>query len=164
MKIAHATLLGAMALIGSSLAVAPAQASNKPDHVITLTGSNAKLGISDLNAPGPTPGDIRTLSLALTNNRNQPAGRAEIVQTLTRQGASDGTAVKVVVLTLPRGIITGIGQSDFTNFTDPQGRPKDLIEQLAITGGTGAYRGVSGQVDVTVLPNLDSQWTISLDK
>ena len=40
----------------------------------------------------------------------------------------------------------------------------DLIEQLAIAGGTGAYRGASGQIDVTVLPNFASQWTISLDK
>jgi hypothetical protein len=164
MKTPFAAPLIAVALIGSIVASPPAHASTKADQVIILTGSNATLGIGDLNAPGPTPGDIRTLSLALTNAKNQPAGRAEIVQTLTRQSASDGTAVKVVVLTLPRGIITGIGQSDFTNFTDPQGRPKDLFERLAITGGTGAYRGASGQIDVTVLPNFASKWTISLDK
>lgn len=115
-------------------------------------------------APGPTPGDIRTLSLALTNMRNQPAGRAEIVQTLTRQGSASGTAVKVVVLTLPRGVITAIGQTEFANFTDPQGRPRDLVERLAITGGTGAYRGASGDIDVEMLPNFTSRWTISLDQ
>lgn len=109
MKTRYAAPFIAMTLIGSVVASAPAHASTKADHVIILTGSKATLGISDLNAPGPTPGDIRTLSLALTNARNQPAGRAEIVQTLTRQGASNGTAVKVVVLALPRGIITCIG-------------------------------------------------------
>lgn len=154
----------ALALISPAVLIAPSHASTKTDHVITLTASGATLGVSDLNAPGPTPGDIRTLSLALTNMKNQPAGRAEIVQTLTRQGSASGTAVKVVVLTLPRGIITGIGQTEFANFTDPQGRPRDLIERLAITGGTGAYRGASGQIDVEVLPNFSSRWTISLDR
>ena len=108
--------------------------------------------------------DIRTLSLALTNTKNQPAGRVEIVQTLTRQGSTTGTAVKVVVLTLPRGVITATGQTEFADFTDPQGRPRDLVERLAITGGTGAYRGASGQIDVEVLPNFTSRWTISLDR
>ena len=154
----------AVGLFGPAVVIAPAHASHKPDHVITLLASGATLGISDLNAPGPTPGDIRTLSLALTNTRNQPTGRVEIVQTLTRQGSTTGTAVKIVVLTLPRGVITATGQSEFADFTDPQGRPRDLVERLAITGGTGAYRGASGQIDVEVLPNFTSRWTISLDR
>jgi|GEM_PF-1729890 len=160
----YVTCVAALALIGSVITGAPAQASNRPEQVITLTGGNATLGISDLGGPGPTPGDVRTLSLALTNAKNQPAGRAEIVQTLTHQGSTSGTAVKVVVLTLPRGIITGIGQTEFTDITDPQARPKNLKERLAITGGTGAYRAASGQIDVEMLPNFTSRWTISLDR
>ena len=150
--------------IAIAITVAPAHATDRPEKVITLTGSNATLGISDLNAQGPTPGDIRTLSLALTNAKNQPAGRAEIVQTLTRQGTSSGTAVKVVVLNLPRGLITSVGQTEFTDITDPKARPGELKERLAITGGTGAYRGASGEIRVDVLPNFASRWKIFLDQ
>jgi len=158
------TAAAATTAIAIAISIAPAHATDRPEKVITLTGSNATLGISDLNAQGPTPGDIRTLSLALTNAKNQPAGRAEIVQTLTRQGISSGTAVKVVVLNLPRGLITSVGQTEFTDITDPKARPGELRERLAITGGTGAYRGASGEIRVEVLPNFASRWKIFLDQ
>ena len=159
-----AAAAAAAATIAIATTIAPAHATDRPEKVITLTGGNATLGISDLNAQGPTPGDIRTLSLALTNAKNQPAGRAEIVQTLTRQGISSGTAVKVVVLNLPRGLITSVGQTEFTDITDPKARPGELKERLAITGGTGAYRGASGEIRVDVLPNFASRWKIFLDQ
>lgn len=163
------SLFAPLALCSLALAVLPvvappASAAEKPARVITLTGSGATLGIDDANAQGPSPGDVRTLSLALTNAKNQPAGRVEIVQTLTHIEGDVGTAVKVVVLTLPRGTITGLGMTQFTNFTNPQSRPNDENEQIAITGGTGAFRGASGQIDVQVLPNFASRWLISLNQ
>ncbi len=146
-------------------AVAPAAtAAEKPGRVITLTGSDASLGIDDLNLPGSTLGDVRTLSLALTNTKGQPAGRAEIVQTLTHISGNVGTAVKIVVLNLPRGTITATGTTEFTDFTNPQARPNDKTEHIAITGGTNAYRSASGQIDIEVLPNFTSRWIIQLQK
>jgi len=159
-RIALSLLLPALL---SGVAV-PAAAVEKPARVITLTANGATLGIDDLNAPGSSPGDVRTLSLALTNIKGQPAGRAEIVQTLTHVDGNVGTAVKVVVLNLPRGTITGLGVTEFTDFTSPQSRPNDETERIAITGGTDAYRGASGQIDVQVLPNFASRWIISLDR
>lgn len=143
---------------------APAQAASDSPRVITVFGGNATLGISDASAPGPTPGDVRTLSLALTNTKGQPAGRAEIVQTLTRQDGGVGTAVKVVVLHLPGGTITAIGQSEFADFTNPQGRPIKNLENIAVVGGTGAYRGASGNIRVRILPDFASKWVISLSR
>ena len=154
--------LASLLAVGA-LAAAPAQAANPTNRVITLIGSGATLGIADLNAPGPTPGDLRTLSLSLANTKGQPTGRAEIVQTLTRQDGATGTAVKVVVLNLPRGVITATGITEFTDITDRQARPNDRTERIAITGGTGAYRGASGHIDITVLPDFASRWVISLD-
>ena len=142
----------------------PATATEKPSRVITLTGSDAKLGIDDLNMPGSSLGDVRTLSLALTNTKGQPAGRVEIVQTLTHISGTTGTAVKVVVINLPRGRITGLGVTEFTDFTNPQSRPNDQTEHIAITGGTKAFRNASGQIDVKVLPNFASRWIIQLDR
>jgi len=142
----------------------PVAAAEKPPRVITLTGSGATIGIDDLNVVGSSPGDVRTLSLVLTNAKGQPAGRVEIVQTLTHIDGNVGTAVKVVVLNLPRGTITGLGSTEFTDFTNPQSRPNDETEHIAITGGTGAYRGASGQIDIRVLPKFTSLWLISLDR
>ena len=155
--------------VGFSLAVAlalplahPAHAASRGPHVIPLTGVNATLGISDVNAKGPTPGDLRTLSLDLRNTREQPAGRVDIVQTLTRQEGDIGTAVKQVVISLPRGTITGLGQTQFSDITDPSSRPNDRSERIAITGGTGAYVGARGTVNIVVLPDFTSRWIISL--
>lgn len=157
------TVVG-LALAGTLSLPVPAQAAPKAPQVITLTGSNATLGIADLNAKGPTPGDIRTLSLDLTNGKGQPAGRVDVVQTLTRQDGTLGTALKHVVLSLPRGTITGFGQTQFTDITDPKSRPNDLTEQIAVTGGTGAFRGAKGTIDIVVLPDFTSRWIISLDR
>lgn len=153
-----------LTLVAIGLVAPSASAADKPVRTITLIGSGATVGIDDENVAGPSPGDVRTLSLALTNAKKQPAGRVEIVQTLTHINGNVGTAVKVVVLNLPRGAITGQGFTEFTDFTNPQSRPNGDTEQIAITGGTGAYRGASGQIDVQVLPNFTSRWIISLDR
>jgi hypothetical protein len=130
---------------------------------ITVIGSDAVIGINDNNLPGPTPGDIRTLSLALSDKKGVALGRAEIVQTLTRQQGDIGTAVKIVVLNLPKGTITAMGTTDFVNFTDKVSRPNDAKEHIAVVGGTGAYRGASGQIDITLLPSFASRWVVTLE-
>lgn len=137
------------------------EAANKPT-VITLFGSDAILGINDNNTTGPSPGDIRTLSLAMSNRKGKALGRADIVQTLTRQTDDLGTAVKVVAIQLPKGTITAMGTVSFVDFTDPNGRPNDETEELAVVGGTGSYVGASGSIDIRVLPNFRSQWVIAL--
>ena len=160
---AAATAFG-VALMTQVVLALPAQAAPRAPHIITLTGSNATLGIADLNAKGPTPGDIRTLSLDLTNAKGQPAGRVDVVQTLTRQEGDVGTALKHVVLTLPRGTITGLGQAQFTDITDAKSRPNDRTEKIAITGGTGAFVGATGTIGIDVLPDFASRWVIRLDR
>lgn len=154
----------AIALTTQVVQALPAHAASKAPHIITLIGSNATLGIADLNAKGPTPGDIRTLSLDLTNAKGQPAGRTEVVQTLTRQDGDVGTAMKLVDITLPRGTITGLGVAQFSDITDPKARPNDRTETIAITGGTGAFFGAQGQIEITVLPDFVSRWKITLTR
>lgn len=143
-----------------------AQAAHQPvaTTTISLIGSNAVLGITDTGQTGPTPGDIRTLSLTMSNPKGAPVGRAEIVQTLTRQQGDVGTALKSVMISLPKGTIAVTGVVEFVNFTDPTSRPNDATEHLAVVGGTGAYRGASGEADIAVLPGFTSRWTITLDR
>ena len=136
--------------------------SAKKSLVLTLIGSNAILGINDNGQSGPTPGDIRTLSLTMSNTKDVEVGRAEIVQTLTRQQGDIGTALKIAVIELPKGTVTVMGDVDFVNFTDTKARPIDVNEQLAVVGGTGVYRGAGGQVDIQVLPDFKSRWVIKI--
>lgn len=154
-------LVAPVALIASAL---PASASDGPRKPTTLTviGSKVVLGISDLGAQGPTPGDLRTLSLALTTVKGVPMGRASIVQVLVAQEGAQGTATKTVVLNLPKGSISILGTTQFTDITDPANRPSDATEQLAIVGGTGAYQGAYGQADIHVLPDFTSRWVLRL--
>ena len=158
-----AAILAALAIVvGTVVAARPAEAGGPkaPKHTVLLVGSGAVLGINDLGDVGPTPGDIRTLSLALSTEGGEPRGRAEIVQTLTRQVADVGTAMKSVVLTLDDGAVTALGLTTFADFTSPSGRPSDPIERIAITGGTGAYKRAAGEVEITVLPEFRSKWLI----
>lgn len=152
-----------LALSGPLTPAWAADSKPKPS-TLTLIGSDAVVGISDLGAKGPTPGDTRTLSLALSSTKGAPMGRASIVQVLVLQSGAVGTAMKTVVLSLPRGSISVVGTTEFTDITDPASRPNEATEQLAVVGGTGAYRGASGQVDIAVLPEFKSRWTISLDR
>jgi hypothetical protein len=66
------------------------------------------------------------------------------------------------VLNLPKGSISILGTTQFTDITDPTGRPNDSTEQLAIVGGTGAYQGAYGQADIHVLPDFTSRWALRL--
>lgn len=72
--------------------------------------------------------------------------------------------MKSVVISLPKGMIAVMGVVEFVNITDPASRPNDASEHLAVVGGTGAYRGASGEVDIAVLPGFTSRWTITLDR
>jgi hypothetical protein len=67
------------------------------------------------------------------------------------------------VISLPKGTISGMGLTTFNDFISPASRPNDRVEQIAIVGGTGKYRGASGVIDIEILPNFNSRWRISLD-
>ena len=140
---------------------APAQAGKGADsRTLTVIGSDAVLGLGDVGTAGNSPGDVRTLSLALRSTKGEPVGRAEIVQTLTRQADGVGTAVKHVVLNLPKGSVIGMGTTQFTDFLSPTARPDDRTERIAIVGGTGAFVDANGTMDIVVLPEFTSRWTL----
>ncbi len=129
---------------------------------LVFIGKDAKLGINDNGAPGSSAGDVRTLALTMTTASGTVVGTVDVVQTLTDEGAVD-RAVKTLVITLPKGTISGMGLTTFNDFISPTSRPNDRVEQIAIVGGTGKYRGASGVIDIEILPNFNSRWRISLD-
>lgn len=159
-----ASCLATSAALASSSAPGGVPSLGRLGHrrptVITGYASNAVLGIDDLNAPGASPGDIRTLSLDLAAEDGSGLGEVHVVQTLTRQQGAGGTAVKQIAIKLTEGEIVAFGTTVFEDFTSPTSRPDDTEEQLAVVGGTGAYLGASGFVDITVLPEFRSKWEI----
>ena len=144
---------------------APAHAAvdgkGNPAQRIVLIGKDAKLGINDNGQPGSSAGDVRTLALTMTTTSGTVVGTVDIVQTLVDEGVVD-RAVKTLVISLPKGTISGMGVTTFTDFSNPAARPNDRTEQLAMVGGTGKYRGASGFVDVEILPGFASRWSIWL--
>jgi len=135
--------------------------ATKPTR-LAYFGTDARLGFNDHGVAGSSAGDVRTMALTLRTATGSAVGAVDIVQTLTGEAAVD-RAVKVLVITLPKGAIMAQGLTTFDDFINPASRPNDPIEQLAIVGGTGKYRGASGIVDVEVLPNFRSRWIISID-
>ena len=69
----------------------------------------------------------------------------------------------MLVWLVTKGVIGAQGLTRLADFSDPTSRPNDRIEQLAIVGGTGAYRGASGILDIVVLPGFRSRWIVDLD-
>lgn len=47
---------------------------------------------------------------------------------------------------------------------DPLDRPKDGTDYVAVVGGTGKYRGISGEADVTIQSGFKSRWVIRYTK
>jgi hypothetical protein len=152
----------AILLLPATPALAAGASSGSKATRLVYVGSDARVGLNDNGTPGASAGDVRTLALTLKTPRGAIVGTVDVVQTLTDEGAVD-RAVKVLVITLPKGTIAAQGLTTFTNFTDQTARPNDKIEQIAIVGGTGKYRGASGMIDIEVLPGFTSRWIISLD-
>lgn len=159
---AAALALGLGVIAGAAPAHAGDARQGSAGTRLTFIGSDAKLGINDNGTPGSSAGDVRTLSLTLSTKRGAVVGSVDVVQTLTDEARVD-RAVKVVVISLPKGIITAQGLTTFADFSNAASRPNDRIEQLAIVGGTGAYRGASGILDIVVLPGFTSRWIVDLD-
>jgi len=147
------------------LGVTPAQAlKDKTSQRITLFASNPILGLNDSNEPGSSEGDIRTLSLTLSNVNGKKVGTANIVQTLVRAQVGNNVAVKSWVLDLRGGTISGQGITKFTDMMDPLDRPIEGTDFVAVVGGTGKYRGITGEADVIIRPGFKSKWIISYTK
>jgi hypothetical protein len=111
----------------------------------------------DLGAGGPTPGD--QIIFATTVSRDGgPAGETGgscTVTTVDPSGALTGSyqataRLRDGVITTQALVTFGPGlQAPFT---------------LAITGGTGRYRGVSGEVEVRQLSETTEDYIVRLDK
>src|SRR3954464_14424301 len=145
------TCLVAVTAIGALAAVTTGSASTERH------GRTIKLGVRfhddqlDLGAPGPSVGDELVVHDTLVNRRGRPVRGDAGVSTFT--SVAPPVASCVLTFVLRRGQIA-------TQFRNTPPRRK----LVAIVGGTGAYRGASGQLVLVERPNQTGTATFHLER
>jgi hypothetical protein len=135
---------------------AAASAAGKHHRALRLTGTQIDSTFLDLGDSDLSLGDELVFSETLTR-RGRDVGEDGGTCTVTDiTGYDSFMANCVVTFALRRGQITAQGLIAFEEETIPDAT-------LAITGGTGAYRGASGEVDYHQVSGAVSKYTLHLD-
>jgi hypothetical protein len=144
--IAALLLLAVGGVVGAQVGSASTRASSS-QHTLTLIERNIQVAVIDLGTPGPSMGDLRVGHAQLYNEQGtQLVGRIDFFLSLTDTGATPEPVVLKANYTLSfsQGTIEIGGLSRRAAITS---LPPD--DRLAITGGTGSYRGVQGEMHLT---------------
>ncbi|MDX6630088.1 MAG: hypothetical protein QOH00_2334 [Gaiellales bacterium] len=144
-------VLGALALSVGSLATA--SANHGSDKVVRLTFIEKTAGGTFLDfdkSGGPTVGDVFVFQNDLLDpTTNAKVGTAEgHCMVINAQGDSDCDASGVLAGGQVR--VAGFSPANASTFS------------LAVTGGTGAYRGVGGQITIESIDDSTSRDTLEL--
>jgi hypothetical protein len=133
-------ILIAAALVAAALIASPTQASSHKDKALTLTGKTLANEQIDVGEPGPSLGDMNVITEDVYRDGKR-VGTSDISCTVVRIQMPKFAAQCFNTTTLPGGQITaqGIVTSD---------QIEQVPFQQAVTGGTGAYQGVTGQLTV----------------
>jgi len=144
----------AVLTFGSSLA---SGTRGDEDHSFQLKAHEDQSNFLDLGDSGPSLGDQIIFADTLSRD-NHTVGEDGGNCTVVRVAPADTlTANCVASLSLRRGqitvqgLVTFRGETDTTPFT------------VAVTGGTGAYSGVGGEMDIQPVNATDEIYTLHLD-
>jgi hypothetical protein len=142
--------------VGLSLAlIGTAVASGSERGRFVLTERVTSFTPLDLGAPGPSPGDQFTGTGDLFDARGNKVGTSAF--TCIVAGAGVSQCSQVYELSGGKLVTAGTTRPDFT--TSPL-----FDEQLAVTGGTGIYRGSSGEVRLVQHNFTEATLTINLSR
>jgi len=159
-----ALTLGAVALAGGSLVAATSTAMatsgdgwNSP--ILKLTTETINFAVIDVGAPGPALGQgDQIVSADKVFKNGQEIGTDGVVCTVVNSTPDALTCQWVMTVSLPDGQLTLQGIAD-----GPTGPPTEPLEYtLAVTGGTGKYRGAGGSADIMDNPGGAEQVTVRL--
>jgi hypothetical protein len=142
-RAAFAAILGIVALsVGTTAADGRGKGKDKSDS-LRLVGKTIQEETLDLGTPGPSPGDELVFSETLYKEGRE-AGTSGAVCVVTEAVPPYTVVVYhcVGTLSLRRGQITLQGLVETQGLDDPG------PFLVAITGGTGVYRGASGEAEV----------------
>lgn len=144
--VAAVLILAVGFVVGAQVGSASTRASSSP-HTLTLIERNIQVAVIDLGTPGPSMGDLRVGHAQLYNAQGtQLVGRIDFFLSLTDTAATPQPVVLKANYTLSfsNGTIEIGGVSRRAAITS---LPPD--DSLAITGGTGSYRGAQGEMHLT---------------
>lgn len=137
----------ALGLTVQALAASPHGGPSGARTMVLVT-RQPEVHIVDVPPPGLSQGDTRTFNLAVydasnTHRIGRLDGACQVTDAPDGPGESRIIAQCVKTFSLAGGSITVQGNATYAKLTD---YPYPAIQ--AITGGTGAYRGVRGQVNL----------------
>ncbi|MFV0132624.1 allene oxide cyclase barrel-like domain-containing protein [Streptomyces sp. HMX87] len=146
-----AVATGVLALGISSVLAFPAQA--RPEKVIDLAVGNDGVVHTDVGTPGLSVGDEFVYADKLFRDGKQVGEDGSSCQVAKLDGSKIVTNC-VLSVQLPDGQLTA--QSLWIKGTD--------TVRMAITGGTGAYRGATGELTCNDIQTPHETYRISLDR
>lgn len=156
-KVALSGALGAavLALGGSGVLTSPAQAvtESRTPRTVDLAIGNDGVVRTDVGAPGLSVGDEFVYSDKLLRDGKQIGEDGSSCQ-VTKVDGAKATTNCVLSLQLPDGQLTA--QSLWTEGSD--------TVRMAVTGGTGAYRGASGELTCNDIQTPHETYHIVLDR
>lgn len=129
---------------------------NGHGNTLRLTATQTADEFLDFGAPGPSTGDQIVFADTLKRDGRNAGEDGGSCTVTTVDGYDSLTANCVATLRLHRGQITVQG---LVTFNDEGDRPFTV----AITGGTGAYRGASGEMRVRPISDTKDVYTLRLD-
>jgi hypothetical protein len=145
-------LTGAVLLIGFAAAGAAGGTTAKRSVTLRLVEKSVGFNFVDnpprqgVNAP-PLMGDQFAITSEMQTSSGARAGQLDATCTVT-QGGANGGGVCTGIFSLKGGLITGIARLRFNSNTT----------LIAITGGTGAYEGITGS-GTSVSRSADSPYS-----
>jgi hypothetical protein len=154
-------LLAVLAVLAAAVIAAPSQASNGDPgkQTLTLTGNTLAEEQIDVGKPGPSLGDQNVITEDVYRDGKR-VGTSDIHCTIVRLQPGPKFFFQAQCLntaSLPGGQITAQGVVT-----------SDELEKVpfkqAVTGGTGAYKGVGGQVTVDEAGDKPAQFTYELSR
>jgi hypothetical protein len=151
----HISRILPAAVVAAALIVTPSVASHK-DQTFTLTGKQVASEQVDVGEPGPSLGDMNVITEDVYKNGKR-VGTSDIQCSIVRLQLPKFSVQCFNTTTLPGGQITAQGIVT-----------SDEIEKVpfkqAVTGGTGAYEGVGGQLTVDEAGDGPAEFTFELSR
>lgn len=146
-------------LVAAAAAFLPsALATAAPEGTMTLTANFEPRSMSKVGGSGrgPTPGETIVFSTSL-EREGKPAGRGEFVQTIVDPRYRGVSTTADLLLSDGTIALQGAGLSG----RPPGGAKPSRETTMAIVGGTGAYAGAAGSVDLLPAGHLTQRLVLS---
>jgi hypothetical protein len=126
---------------------------NEGRSTLTVVTKSRDAKVVDLDPQGPSQGDMRVVNAPLYNEgAKQKVGRLDLFTVLTDPADESNEKAHMAEVTstytLPDGEVNVQGVTTFPKISGPP--PRSIS---AITGGTGKYAGVGGEVEVETRGN-----------